>query len=392
MRLSARMLAILLIAVWIAPHAHAQASAVRFSNGFPADEKFFPIGVWLQNPRNGTLFKSMGINTFVGLWKGPTEQQLSEVAKAGMYVIAEQTETAMTLASAAAIRGWLQPDEPDNAQKAAIGYGDCMMPDEIRRRYEAIRARDTTRPVFLNFGQGLAHKGWKGRGAKCAALDHDSYYREASRGGDIISFDIYPATEARQPEIYGRLELVAEGVQSLKRWAGVERLVWNVIGTTHINDPNRRPTPQEIRAQVWMSLVLGSRGIVYFLHEWKPSFREDAVFRYPETVREIARLNGEIEMLAPVLNARVPPLAVTVDASVRTVAMARQVDEAIYVFVVALENNASRLKVKVPALAVAVGVAIGEDRPILIRDGLIQDDLPPWGVRLYKIIPPKEVP
>ena len=234
----------------------------------------------------------------------------------------------------------------------------------------------------------MAHKGWKGRGATCAQLDHETYYREASRGGDIISYDIYPATEARQPEIYGRLELVAEGVQSLKRWAGNARQVWNVIGTTHIYDPDRRPTPAEVRAQVWMSLVSGSRGIVYFLHKWKPTFREEAIFRYPEIVREIARLNAEIEGLAPVLNARVPALDVSVDAGVRTAAMARQVGGTIYIFVVALENKSSRLKVKVPGLAAAVGVAIGEDRPLLIRDGVIEDELPAWGVRLFKIVPP----
>lgn len=381
------------------PTAEAQSPArstsptPRFVNGFPDDERFFPIGVWLQNPRNAMTLKALGINTYVALWKGPAEAQLAQIAEAGMYAIVQQTEDALSLKSAHVIRGWMMPDEPDNAQRGPTGaYGDCLMPEEILARYRAIRERDTTRPAFLNFGQGLAHKDWVGRGTKCSKLDHEAYYAAASKGGDIVSFDIYPATEARQPAIYGRLDLVAEGVKSLARWAKPDRVVWNAIGTTHIHDPDKRPTPAEIRAQVWMSLIAGSRGIFYFLHEWKPTFREDAIFRYPEIVSEIARINREIEALAPVLNARVPALDVTVEARVRTVVMARHVRGATYVFIAGLEPKESALRVRIPGLGAAVGVAVGEDRPVLVRDGIIEDEMPPWGVRLYKIVPPGKRP
>ena len=365
------------------------SSSSRFANGFPADDRFFPIGVWLQNPRGAMMLKSLGINTYVALWKVPSEAQLAQIAEAGMYAIVEQTDAALALPNAHVIRGWMMPDEPDNAQRGPTGiYGDCLMPAEIVQRHRAIRARDATRPTLLNFGQGLAHKGWVGRGSKCSKLDHEAYYSAASKGGDIVAFDIYPATEARQPAIYGRLELVADGVRSLARWAKPDRTVWNAIGTTHIHDPNKRPTPAEIRSQVWMSLISGSRGIFYFLHEWKPTFREDAIFRYPEIVSEIARINREIETLAPVLNARVPELAVMVEAGVRTAVMARQVAGAVYVMIAGLEPKETAVRIKVPGLSSAVGVAIGEDRPVLVRDGVIEDTLSVWGVRLYKIVPP----
>lgn len=354
-----------------------------FANGLPTDPGFFPIGVWLQNPRHALAFRAMGINTFVALWKGPNEPQLNQIAAAGMYAIAEHTDTALSLPNSHVIRGWTQIDEPDNAQKLAIGYGDCVMPDEIIKRYEAMRARDPSRPVFLNFGQGLAHKGWSGRGSKCSRLDHDGYYREAAKGGDIVSFDIYPATEARQPAVYGKLELVAEGVRNLKRWVP-DRMVWNVIGTTHIYDPDRRPTPAEIRAQVWMSIIAGSRGIVYFLHEWKPSFREDALFRYPDSQREVTRINSEIEQLATVINAGSAAEA-RVEADVKTASMARQHGGAIYVFVSALEPKPARIRVKLGQHTAPAGAAIGEDRPVLVKDGIIEDEMPAWGVRLYKV-------
>ncbi len=37
----------------------------------------FPIAVWLQDPANAAKYKSAGINVYVGLWQGPTEEQIS---------------------------------------------------------------------------------------------------------------------------------------------------------------------------------------------------------------------------------------------------------------------------------------------------------------------------
>jgi hypothetical protein len=43
-------------------------------SGLPDDAKFFPIGIWMQSPSNAARYKEIGINTYVGLWKGPTER------------------------------------------------------------------------------------------------------------------------------------------------------------------------------------------------------------------------------------------------------------------------------------------------------------------------------
>ena len=162
--------------------ARVAPATARFATGCPADPSFFPIGVWLQNPRNAPAFRAMGINTFVALWKGPNEPQLNQIAAAGMYAVTEHTDAALSFANSHVIRGWTQGDEPDNAQRTSLGYGDCVMPAEIMSRYRSLQARDPSRPIFLNFGQGLAHKGWAGRGTTCSKLDHDTYYREASLG------------------------------------------------------------------------------------------------------------------------------------------------------------------------------------------------------------------
>ena len=48
----------------------------RWNKGVSSDPSFFPIAVWLQAPKNAERFRKAGINLYVGLWRGPTEEQL----------------------------------------------------------------------------------------------------------------------------------------------------------------------------------------------------------------------------------------------------------------------------------------------------------------------------
>jgi len=47
--------------------------------------------------------------------------------------------------------------------------------------------------------------------------------------------------------------------------------VWNVIETTRIHSPNKKATPRQAEAEVWMSLIHGSQGIVatYQVHRYR---------------------------------------------------------------------------------------------------------------------------
>src|SRR5262245_9416603 len=69
----------------------ASTRADEFANGFPNDPSFFPIGVWLQQPRNAAAFRAIGINTYVAFWRAPSEADLAHLERHGLYVIAEQT-------------------------------------------------------------------------------------------------------------------------------------------------------------------------------------------------------------------------------------------------------------------------------------------------------------
>ena len=69
--------------------------SIRWQNGPGKDAKFFPIAVWLQDPRNAPKYQALGINLYVALWKGPTAGQIAELKRHHMPVICEQNEYAL---------------------------------------------------------------------------------------------------------------------------------------------------------------------------------------------------------------------------------------------------------------------------------------------------------
>lgn len=136
----------------------------QWSNSFPSRPDFFPLTVWLQSPSNAQEFKDIGINTFVGLWDGPTEAQLSSLKSQGVYVVASQNTLALNSPSREIVKSWMHQDEPDNAQwnEETQSYGPCIAPGVLVDLYNGWKANDASRPVVLNFGQGVANIGWSG--------------------------------------------------------------------------------------------------------------------------------------------------------------------------------------------------------------------------------------
>ena len=64
----------------------------QWAMGPSPDPGFFPLAVWLQSPAKAEQYRKAGINTYVALWKGPTDEQLAALTKAGLKVICHQNE------------------------------------------------------------------------------------------------------------------------------------------------------------------------------------------------------------------------------------------------------------------------------------------------------------
>jgi hypothetical protein len=362
----------------------------QWKNGPPKDDSYFPIGVYLQDPKLASRYKEAGFNLYVGQWNGPTEADLAELKKQGMPVICDQNAVGLAHRDDPTIVGWLQADEPDNAQDlpGGNGYGPPISPAEIFKKYEAFRKADPTRPVFLGLGQAVAWDRWYGRNVPSGKRDE---YAEPQylKGCDIVGFDIYPAA-GQVPQLTGQLEYVGLGVERLVKWADGRKIVWNTLECTAINGKGKA-TPKQIRAEFWMSLVHGSRGILYFVHQMRPesNFNEHALLDDPENLAAVTAINKQAHELAPVLNSPTVADALKVESSNPAVPVATMVKKhggATYVFAVAMKSGATDATFALEDLPAGAKVEVlGEDRKIEPADGKFQDHFGDWDAHLYRI-------
>ena len=352
-----------------------------------ADPNFFPIAVWVQNPSNAAKYREAGVNLYVGLWRGPTEEQLAELKKHGMRAICSQNQVGLQHKDDPTIVGWMHGDEPDNAQSLGKGkgYGPPITPAKVVENYRRLKAADPSRPVLLNLGQGVAWDGWIRRGVR---TNHPEDYGEYVQGCDIASFDIYPACHDH-PRVAGKLWYVADGVSRLRKWSGDRRAVWNCIECTHIDNPKAKATPKQVKAEVWMSLIRGSRGLIYFAHQFKPKFIEAGLLADEEMLAQVTSVNRQIAELAPALNSPALTNGVTVKTPPKQApveAIAKRHGGESLVFAVAMRGEATSAEFQVANLpGDAKADVLGEGRTIEVKGGEFRDTFQAWDVHLYRI-------
>jgi hypothetical protein len=362
----------------------ANPAAERFANGLPRDPAWFPLGVWLQSPHNAQRYRDIGVNLYVGLYEGPTEAQLDALDTAGMPVICAQNAIGLAHAGPTIV-GWLQPDEPDNAQgRRPFGYSPPILPSVIAADYERLHKADPTRPVLLNVGQGAAWDGWHGRGERS---NHPEDYPEYVKGCDIVSFDIYPVTHTHR-DVKDKLEFVGRGVQRLLAAGRGRKPVWACIETSHIDNANARPTADQVASEVWIAICSGASGIVYFAHEFAPEFVEAGLLAHDDITTGVRALNAEVLAQAPVLNTEILADAVKVTSKpkVELAVRVHRVGDVLHVFVASLAAEATAVRCQVRGQRKGTVHGGGGASPALV-DGVFHDDLPGYGHRHYRIEP-----
>jgi hypothetical protein len=218
--------------------------------------------------------------------------------------------------------------------------------------------------------------------------NHPEDYPQYAQGCDIVSFDIYPAVHDKD-EIAGNLWYVAQGVSRLREWTRDQKLVWNCIECTRISNPHVKPTTHQVRAEVWMSIIHGSRGIIYFVHQFQPQFIEAGLLADPEMLEAVTALNKQIHALAPVINSPTQVDAASVRSSAAHVpvhVMVKQYDGATYLFAVSLYKDETQATFQLKQRTEqALAEVMDEGRNVVIRDGQFTDRFRGYDVHLYKI-------
>lgn len=356
-----------------------------FANGLPQDPDFFPLAVWLQAPQNAQRYQAIGINLYVGLFGGPTAAQLDALERAKMRVICAQNEVGLAH-KGKVIVGWMHDDEPDNAQAATVGYGPPIEPWKVVEGYERMRKADPTRPVLLNLGQGAAWDGWYGRGVRTG---HPEDYPEYLKGCDIGSFDIYPVTHGK-PAVRGKLEFVGNGVRRMVGWGGGRKPVFACIETGHVDNKDARPTAQQVKDEVWMAITCGASGIVYFAHEFQPTFVEAGLLAHEEIAAAVKEVNAEVLALARVLHGKTVADAVKVTCKPKgeIALLCKHDGKDLVVFAASLSGEALQAVLRPREAPKGRVEVLGEKRACKVENGAFADDFAPYATHRYRFATP----
>jgi hypothetical protein len=138
-----------------------------------------------------------------------------------------------------------------------------------------------------------------------------------------------------------------------------------------------------------MSIIHGSMGLIYFVHEWQPRFDESALLSDKEMLSAVTEINQQIIRLAPVLNSATVRDIVDVSSENKDVpiaVMAKKYEAANYLFAVGMRNGTTNATFTLHSLVGQKDVEVlGENRTILSKDGIFKDTFEPWDVHLYRI-------
>jgi len=184
------------------------------------------------------------------------------------------------------------------------------------------------------------------------------------------------------------LETVATAIEQARMWSRDEKPVIALVQASVIGE-GRRPTPAQIRAQVWMSIVHRAAGIEYYCHQQRPTVVETDCLDDAPTLAALRQINAQLRELAPVLDTLPVANGVTAsssDPSLPIDTLLKRYAGATYLFAAAMRDRGTRGTFQLKRFpAAAEAEVLGENRSIAVANGTFQDDFTPYGVHLYRL-------
>ena len=134
-----------------------------------------------------------------------------------------------------------------------------------------------------------------------------------------------------------------------------------------------------------MSLIHGSRGLIYFVHQFKPTFHEAALLEDPEMLTAVTAINRQVHSLAPVLNSPYNGPVVRSGGTL-VAAVEKRHGNATWLFAVSMQNTPGQATFRLTDIPDdTVAEVLDEHRTIAVRERRLVDDFKPYEVHLYRI-------
>ncbi|MDQ2584264.1 hypothetical protein [Saccharothrix yanglingensis] len=375
----------------------------RWANGPnpTGDPGTFPINVWMQDPSGvengeklGYALPKIGVDVGIGLW----EDEWWWLRQEGLHqtdwrVYVDPTRVDTVLADTAHARnyvGYLVADEPDMNKVYGDVFNPEMQPSAILKAADAVRAKDPTRPTYINFSPWMGTPtGEIGYGYIEESYEEDM--RTYCSAADIASADYYAWTHPDRNHTVGAYAY-GEVIDTMRKWCGPDKPLYGFVETGHPHTHGEIIDADQLESAVWNTVLHGATGINYFAHSFYTEGRGEytSILTRPGITARVAAVNARLKALAPVLNApNLPGVTATSDNGIPVAVLHKQVDGQRWVLAQTDGNKdnpksrAAKVELTVP---VASGTATveGENRTVPIVDGRIVDDFGPYSVHVYR--------
>jgi hypothetical protein len=256
--------------------------------------------------------------------------------------------------------GWTYPDEPE---------GNHWTPASLRRAHPYQRGNGDGLLSFVTTGSGFFREPY--RDVRLPLSD----YRRFARLADVAGFDLYPLGHCQRD-----LSVIYESQRAFVRLVGpMPTFQWIETGPI-------KPTycggfqmsPAELRAEVWLAIAGGARGIGFFTHTWSPAHRAFDVT--PALQRTMKKLSDFLGAVRPGLVGR------TILSGANSGAIklaARSGDGRTYVFAVNATAAPVTAQLHVPRLRDGRLQVFGEKRSVTGGGDRFVDNFGPLAVHVY---------
>jgi hypothetical protein len=310
-------------------------------------EPFFPLLVVAQCPSGYAESLAAGISLYAG---SDCDDIAEQTAALGGRAFSLTNPNEHGIGGDGVI-GWYYPDEAD-----AKGFTGARLPgfptlaQTGRLRVLTLTNHFYSRTAPLPSGRGV----YPGLIAK----------------SDVVGFDLYPLQELCRASW---LPDVAVAQQELVRLAGGRpTFQWIEAQSWRCREQRLLVTPETVRAESWLSVVGGARGIGFFPADWDPAVTPAIT----AIGKEVSALGGAL--LAP---------ATSATGSGPVLAAGRTLNGALYVFAVNPTRTSLHATVTLPGLGGRTGAVLEEGRSVTASGDAFIDDFGPLAVHLY-VFPP----
>jgi hypothetical protein len=310
-------------------------------------EPFFPLAVVAQCPSGYESSLAAGISLFAGSDCGGIAEQ-TEGLGGRAFSLTNADEAGI---GGAGVIGWYYPDEAD--LKGLTGATLPRFPtlaETARLRVLTLTNHFYSRTAPLATGRGI--------------------YPGLIARSDVVGFDLYPLQEFCKldwlPDVAAAQRELVTLAQGRPTFQWIETRTWKC------QQPQLRVTPATVRAESWLSVIGGARGIGFFPADWDPILTPQIT----RIAQEVAALGGAL------LSADAPA-----SASAPVLAAARSLNGALYVIAVNPTRTATRATLTATGLDGRAGTVLGEGRSVNASGDSFSDGFAPLAAHLY-VFPP----